>query len=161
MLSTIDRIRERSYLDPDTQCWVFTGATTTYGYGEIVFKIEGKSITGYVHRVSYQEHVGPIPAGLEICHSCDNPPCWNPDHLFAGTRLQNMQDKVGKGRHIRGEATYNAKLTEDQVREIRHMYATGDFTQQEISNTFGIARRSVSFIVLRQRWKHVKELPNA
>lgn len=77
-----------------TQCWVWTAMTNQDGYGG--FSFSGK--TGGAHRFSYQLHNGPIPEGMEVCHSCHNPPCIRPDHLWLGTRLDNMRDLAISGR---------------------------------------------------------------
>ncbi|MDO7847580.1 HNH endonuclease [Hymenobacter sp. M29] len=76
-------------------CWEWTGYKNPKGYGYLMVKA-GKP-TG-AHRFSYELHKGPIPKGLFVCHTCDNPVCSNPDHLFLGTVKDNTQDMVKKGR---------------------------------------------------------------
>ena len=100
-----------------TTCWNWTAAKRN-GYG--VIKIDKKLIA--VHRLSYEMHKGRIPAGLMICHSCDNPLCVNPDHLFLGTGSINMRDAMSKGRIIipngikfkYGHKAFNASLQSNE-----------------------------------------------
>lgn len=75
-------------------CWLWTAALSTTGYGRIGV---GKKMA-YTHRLSWEMHNGPIPPGMHICHHCDNPKCVRPDHLFLGTRTDNMRDMWRKGR---------------------------------------------------------------
>ncbi len=108
------------------------------------------------HRLSYEIHAGPIPDGLCVCHHCDNPPCVNPAHLFLGTRADNSEDAVVKGRMARqiGERNSRAKLTEDDVREIVRLRKTG-LTQQAIADLYNVSQVRVSSIMLGKSWSHL------
>lgn len=96
----IDRLFERLCWDGD--CLIFEGATTKWGYGVIRERVDGKRTMTGAHVIVYRDTVGPVPQGLLICHTCDNPPCCNPEHLWCGTPSENMYDKVAKGRASNG-----------------------------------------------------------
>lgn len=86
-----------AHVRKEQDCWIWTGARHPFGHG--LFMWEGKN--QYVHRISWQLHKGPIPDGLYVCHTCDNPPCVNPDHLWIGTCGDNLRDMAAKGRHAK------------------------------------------------------------
>lgn len=79
-------------------CWEWIGARTAYGYGQ-AWVARPMRTSVMAHRAAWAMERGPIPPGLLVLHSCDNPPCVNPAHLFLGTQSDNMLDSVSKGRH--------------------------------------------------------------
>jgi len=109
--------------------------------------------TGKAHRFSYQHFKGPIPEGMCVCHTCDNPSCVNPDHLFLGTHTDNMRDKMSKGRggHLIGSRHQGSKLTEQQVLAIR----ADKRRQIDIAAAYGIKQPQVSEIKRRVAWTHI------
>ena len=110
----------------------------------------------YAHLVGWMLAHGEEP-DRHVRHRCDNPPCQNPNHLELGTHLDNMRDMNERGRavYVRGSTHGKSKLTEQKVRDIRAMYASGG-TQCAIAETFGITQANVSSIVLRKTWCHVE-----
>lgn len=142
------------------ECWEWGGSRTVGGYA-IVHNGRRQM---YAHRLSYEIHNGPIPDGLWVLHRCDNPPCTNPAHLFAGTAADNALDREQKGRGARnipptkrGSANYRAKLTESDVVKIRQAYASGGIFQKALANQFGVDQSIISEIITRKRWAHVGE----
>lgn len=93
--SLLQRLLEKVIVDKKTDCWEYQGGKNNIGYGMIRDELKMRT----THRVSYEEHKGPIPKGMCVCHTCDNPICCNPDHLWLGTRKQNTQDMIDKGRN--------------------------------------------------------------
>jgi hypothetical protein len=131
-------------------CWEWGGARHLQGYGFIKRK-DGAQLRA--HRVSYEIHYGPIPDGFDVCHRCDNPPCVNPEHLFLGTDLDNMQDMIAKGRKVSSPGVRNgqAKLTEEDVLSIRA--ARG--RQEAIAALYDVSQTLVSSIKSGRRWAHL------
>jgi len=134
-------------------CWIWLGKLTRMGYGYLGDKHRA-------HRVSYAINKGPIPAGMCVCHHCDNPSCVNPDHLFLGTSADNTADSKRKGRRSRmlGAAHPMVKLKEDQVRWIRSVYKPRHhvYGQAALSRRFGVARTSIEDIIHRRTWAWLK-----
>ena len=97
-----DRLWEKVAVGGLDECWPFMGSRNEKGYGRISMGLD-QSPEG-AHRVAFRETRGEIPDGFDVCHHCDNPPCCNPVCLFAGTRQENMDDCVAKGRQARGES---------------------------------------------------------
>lgn len=137
---------------PD-ECWLWTSSTLPSGYGQ--FSIGHKKIVA--HRFSYELHYGPLPDGMFALHKCDVRNCVNPNHLFAGTKADNSQDMVNKGRcrAPHGEKVHTAKLTAKQVHEIRKLLANGSHTQTEIAKQYGVTYYTIHGIQTGATWKHV------
>ncbi len=105
---------------PIKECWVFGGSTNVEAYGR--FYTNGNEY--YAHRIAYLIAFGP-PGKKHVLHTCDNPPCCNPHHLFLGVQADNNNDKVSKRRHRYAERHHNHKLTSREVRQIRVAYRCG------------------------------------
>ena len=87
-------------VDKRQDCWLWLGSVNNYGYGTLG---HNKKVI-LAHRYAWEITNGAIPDGLLVCHSCDNPPCVNPDHLFLGTHTDNLNDCISKGRFTAGKA---------------------------------------------------------
>lgn len=137
------------------KCWVWTGWTNELGYG-LVSRVEGIRRLHRAHRVSWTLTNGKIPDGLLVLHRCDNPACVNPEHTFLGTHADNIRDKMEKGRggHLRGEEAGRAKLTENEVREIRKMRGEGA-VYPVIARRFGVSESTIAAIIRGRSWKHL------
>src|SRR6202000_2627686 len=132
--------------EPD-ECWPWTASKDGLGYG-----LFGKDRrVQKAHRVAFELTSGPISEGAVICHSCDNPPCCNPAHLWSGTRSDNARDMVAKGRakipSLLGERHGMARLKECDIIAIR----ASKKTQSHIASEFGISQAAVSSIKARKR----------
>ena len=151
-------------------CWLWTAYTNRDGYGGFQ---RGRRGAGYVlaHRLSWELHNGPIPAGLHALHACDVRNCVRPSHLFLGTDLDNQRDCIEKGRKVvasgeqsgrhthpertaRGEANGRSALTELAVRTIRACHEAG-FAAPRLAQIFGVSRPHIHNIVRRKFWRHV------
>jgi hypothetical protein len=112
--------------------------------------------TCLAHRVAFYLTHDEWPEPL-ACHSCDNPGCCNPAHIFAGTEAENMADRDAKGRHWvqHGEQHPCARLTEQNVREIRRIYAAGKASYTDLSRRYGVGVPSIADVIHRRTWKHV------
>ena len=133
------------------ECWIWNDKLLSTDYG--VFYISGTSYLA--HRMSYALFIDAIPKELFVCHKCDNPSCVNPDHLWLGTQADNMADAAKKGRMPRGEKSTNSKLTEKQITELLNLYATGNYSQEQIAKMFSISRTVVSNLLHNKTWKHL------
>lgn len=168
-----------SYVDQSDgadACWLWLGQRARYGYG--MFYVD-KRKQARANRIAWFLANGPIPDGLVIAHTCDQPSCTNPAHLVAITQLENIKDRDAKGRgyrgpnapkweprenpwkalnlqnRARGERAHRSRLTADQVREIRQRYAAGEKGQEALAREYGVHKNAVWMIVHRKSWQHI------
>jgi hypothetical protein len=137
----------------ESGCWEWQGYREPGGYGQI--RINGK--LHKTHRLAFELTYGESP--LVVRHTCDNPPCCNPNHLLGGTHADNVADKIERGRgrcgNLRGEQIGNSKLTTEDVLSIRANYKTGNFTLKELGEQHGVTYSMAWLIVHRKKWKHI------
>ena len=152
---TLDPIEAR-FLDkvapPDENgCHLWTAYTMPKGYGK--FWYMGRKV--YAHR--YAAGMVDWPPEIQTRHLCNVPACVNPEHLTFGSNADNVRDMVEADRHAKGVDHGSAKLTEEQVIEIRRRYAAGGVTQQALGEEYGVDRSLISRTVRRERWAHLDD----
>lgn len=147
---------EKFIPEPNSGCWLWDHAVTTFGYGRL--RNKGENLVA--HRVSWEIHRGPIPKGLLVLHRCDVPACVNPDHLFLGTIKDNSMDMVSKGRmnfqkrpqdRKRGSVHHYAKIDEGTAKKI----ALAEGTFKSIALECGVTTRIVGHIKAGETWQHL------
>ena len=166
----MDTARFWSYVKvgSETECWPWqTARTTATGYGR--FSLQGRGVVA--SRVAFRLFHGRDAAGF-VCHTCDNPPCVNPTHLFEGDGAANYADCRAKGRtnnasgdrhglrvhperRARGNRNPRTRLREWQVREARDLYLTGGWSQTDLAKRYGVTREVMSLAIRGATWKHV------
>lgn len=154
-------------------CWTWTSAKHKNGYG--AFRLsKPKWVTAYAHRLSWELHYGPVEVDssgrtFDVCHHCDNRSCVRPEHMFVGSRSDNMRDMREKGRGACGEKNgskthpgcnpkgtrhWNSLLTEESATEVRVLHSKG-LSYQALAEQFGVHPWTISDVVRRKTWKHV------
>jgi hypothetical protein len=134
------------FVKEECGCWRFTGAISGNGYGCIRYLGKGYG----AHVIAYRAYKGPVPKGRWVLHTCNNPWCVNPDHLYAGTAQDNINDQIAGG-----TKSYGSVLKEDEVRDIKRLLAEGRHSQYEIADRFGVSRSAILHIKLGNSWRHV------
>ena len=166
----IERFWEKVDRRGESDCWTWLAAKSSKRYGR--FRLQGKLYLP--HRISYFLAKGELK-GLEVCHTCDNPPCCNPAHLFLGTRSDNMKDAAAKGRLIssytaavktgkffykggggsrKGQQNHFSKLKEEDVLKIRELSEQGQ-NSIVLSKIFDVTPQHIRWIVRRKSWNHI------
>lgn len=144
-----EQIERLSIPEPNSGCLLWCASVDIYGYGLMRFQYKLQK----AHRLAWRSINGVIPDDLLVCHKCDVRSCVNPAHLFLGTNADNTRDRDAKGRVARnmGMASGSAKLTDDQVREIRQ--ASG--SHREVAACYSVSRALIGYIRSRKIWRHV------
>jgi hypothetical protein len=145
----LERFRQK-FTVVESGCWEWIASISKYGYGR--FSLDNRPC--FAHRVSYEHFVGPLAMGMCACHKCDNRKCVNPDHLFQGTKGDNIRDMISKGRRVLGpsygERNGCSKLTDAQVEEIRTRYIPRKVTCSMLAREYGVSKSLIGRIVLRK-----------
>ncbi len=149
----LQRFWDKVSLTSKESCWIWTGAKTRQGYGSFVVRSRPFE-TMLAHRVSWELHNGPIPGGMQVLHTCDNPPCINPAHLYLGNNDDNVADRMEKGRHVSvgvlGERNPQAKINRFDVLTIREEYTPE--RRKSLALRFGISEGHVVRIARGKSW---------
>jgi hypothetical protein len=153
----VDKENSEKYYD-GTRCWEWKNAIDGGGYGVLMIN-HSPYTREKAHRFSWLIHNGVIPKDMYVLHACDNPPCVNPKHLFLGSNLINMQDKVRKERQSRlfGDKNGRCLMTKEKVIEMRKLYSTGKYSYRKLIKMFGISQTQVARILHKESWIWVSE----
>ncbi len=146
-----DRFWSKFDEKPEGQCWNWRFSKDQNGYGQM--KIGRKPVR--THRIAYALHYGVWPGEFMVCHTCDNPSCCNPAHLWKGTNQDNQNDSVRKGRKnavsMAGETNPSAKLSKEQAEQAVTLIAQG-LTNKRIASMLGVSHAAISLIRLSKAW---------
>lgn len=147
-------------------CWLWTAARAVNGYGVYgLMYPDGHRQQWKAHRLAWSLTNGPIPAGMMVCHTCDNPACCNPGHLFLGTGSDNMQDMFRKGRgrrvgpprdRFRGERNAKSTVSDAKRTEACRAYLDCEGTQAEIATRYGVTQATLGKWVRSGLWDRVE-----
>lgn len=137
---------ETNYIQSEG-CWEWTGKLNAYGYGKFGEKSSAS-------RLQYIHYYGPIPEKKQVCHTCDNRKCVNPNHLFLGTIAENLKDMTIKGRRAKGSKIGTSILTEEDIINIRKKRLDG-MKYKDLAKIFMTCWRNLRAICKNEVWKHV------
>ena len=154
----IPRFWSKVEVGSDEECWLWRASRNSTNYGEFWVgdsfpEARRNGIMG-AHKVAFLLAVGPIGEGLCVCHTCDNPSCCNPAHLFLATRAENQADMRDKGRAAKGERVANSRLTGRQVQEIKSRLESGEFPRQ-LAEDFGVSESTIRHVRGGKTWTHI------
>lgn len=140
-------------------CWVWIGSKHNHGYGNLHLgrrkNEQGRrvSMNSLTHRISYEHFIGPIPAGLSVCHTCDNKLCVNPAHLFLGSHQDNMSDMAAKRRSARRERHGMSKLSAASVAAIRQKYRPNAYGYKLLAKEYGVDPITIRNVITNRTWR--------
>lgn len=153
-----DEVEKRIYdkLSKGVGCWIWKGKFFNSGRAKITFGKRNHLVSRLIYVLKYNKLIH----GLKVCHSCDNPACVNPLHMFIGTNQDNSSDMVAKGRQAKGEANGGCKLTEAQVLSLRKEFSSGA-TRASLARKYKISWTQAAYICNGKSWKHLKGVERA
>jgi hypothetical protein len=146
--------RFETYINRTDTCWLWIGSLMPNGYGRFGFQRKN----WYAHRLMYLQCYGELPKGYEIAHApiiCHNRACVNPDHLEAVSPKINTSHRLLDGTDQRGEKNGSAKLTIEQVLEIRK----SNKSQRSLAKEFSVCQVHIGRIINKKQWTHIDEAP--
>jgi len=140
------------------KCRIWQQHKDRLGYGRKGYRIDGKFYCGYVHRMEYEKHHGPIPKGVHICHHCDVRACYEITHLYAGNPATNAYDRDSRkrGKWAKGEEHGLSKLQPYQVQDIRRQFAKGT-SKSSLARKHNVSHMTVHSIITSRTWKWLKK----
>lgn len=157
-----ERLKAMTAINPKSGCWEWQGIKRN-GYGRTIVgsRKDGTRRSVSSHRLAYEVWNGEIPNGYEVCHKCDNPSCINPDHLFVGTRQDNINDRESKGRNVTkiGEEQTRSKLTKKSVKDARWERAYKGTSFQKLATKYGVNKKTMQNAIKGITWKCVTYMP--
>jgi HNH endonuclease len=124
------------------------------GYPQISMTIDGKNYTQRVHSLILKTFIGPRPSGAQACHSKPDRTCIRLSNLRWDSTKANGQDRIKHGTQPNGERHPKAKMSEEQVREVMRLLATGQ-TQESVGRRFGVTQSAISLIAIGKNWRHL------
>lgn len=146
------KVIERIDIAEGSGCWEWKLKVRPNGYARVTYLRK----SWYAHRLSFEAFNGCIDQSLDVCHKCDNRKCVNPSHLFQGTRKDNMQDAVSKGRQATGSKLPQTKIHGDDFDEVLGLIISG-FKYQYIAEKFGVTKSCIGYIARKNNIRRNKK----
>ena len=149
-----ERFESKVTLIPFSDCHYWTASTNKFGYGKLS---SGNNSWTLAHRFSFEKVNGKIPEGKSVLHTCDNPSCVNPQHLYLGDYKQNALDREqrNRGNHAFGEKHGRNKLSEEDVLKIKASYQTEKFSFRQLGKIYGVDGKTIANIVRNKLWQRL------
>lgn len=156
--SKMERFMDKVELIPFHTCWEWTGHILKKGYG--TFWENEKGFSNIASRSAYELFVGAVPDGKLVCHSCDNPSCVNPRHLWLGEPIDNSKDMLAKGREAKGlRQAGRRRLSVEDVVAMRKKYRRGEkgLGYKALAKEFDVAPTTARCVLSRKTWWYVED----